>query len=217
MEIKVKSYSTQSSLISSIIFFIIGGILLTNAEHIKNFISIGIGIILAVISIISLVIYYLSRKKEESIQNRKALIYGVVLLILAIIFIFFSSIVEQFIKFIIGGWILFSGIIRLINTLSMNHKNNKFVPLLIVAILLIAVGIYTIIGNLFDDILKAVGIIMMLYSVIEIVGYVFYTKDKQEKEEEGATSLIIKDKKEEKSIKKKNKIKDVIDSEDEKK
>lgn len=213
MEIKVKSYSTQGSLISSIIFLIIGGVLITYADSVKKFISIGIGTLLAVIAVISLIIYYLSRRKEDSIPNKKALIYGVVLLVLAIIFIFFSGIVEQFIKFIVGGWILFSGIIRLINTLSMNNKNTKFIPLLIVAILLIAVGIYTIIGNLFDDILRAVGIIMIIYSVIEIVGYVFYTKDKQEKEEEGATSLIIKDKEKDTEVTKKSKkkIKDVED------
>lgn len=220
MEIKVKSYSTQSSLISSIIFIIIGGVLITYADSVKTFISIGIGTLLATISVISLVIYFLSRRKEDSIPNKKALILGVVLLVLAIIFIFFSGIVEQFIKFIVGGWILFSGIIRLINTLSMNYKNTKFIPLLIVAILLIIVGIYTIIGNLFGDILRAVGFIMIIYSIIEIVGYIFYTKDKQEKDQEGATSLIIKDKeKEEKTEvtkKSKKKVKDVEEDNNEK-
>lgn len=218
MEIKVKSYSTQGSLISSIIFLIIGGVLITYADSVKTFISIGIGTLLAVISVVSLVIYYLSRRKEDSIPNKKALIYGVVLLVLSIIFIFFSGIVEQFIKFIAGGWILFSGIIRLINTLSMNNKNTKFIPLLIVAILLIAVGIYTIIGNLFDDILRAVGLIMIIYSVIEIVGYVFYAKDKQEKEQEGATSLIIKDKEKDTEVTKKSKkkVKDVEEDNEEK-
>lgn len=220
MEIKVKSYSSQSSLISSIIFIIIGGVLITYADNIKTFISIVIGTLLATISVISLVIYYLSRRKEDSIPNKKCLVYGVVLLVLAIIFIFFSGIVEQFIKFIVGGWILFSGIIRLINTLSMSTKNTKFLPLLIVAILLIIVGIYTIVGNLFSDILKSVGLIMIIYSIIEIAGYIFYTKDNQEKEEEGTTSYIIKEKEEEEvkvTKKSKKKIKDVKEDQDEKK
>ena len=71
MEIKVKSYSTQGSLISSIIFLIIGGVLITYADSVKKFISIGIGTLLAVISVVSLVIYYLSRRKEDNIPNKE--------------------------------------------------------------------------------------------------------------------------------------------------
>ncbi len=205
MEIKVKSYSTQSSLISSIIFFILGGILFTSADKVISFLSIAIGIILATTGIVFLVLYFISIKKLE--QNKKYLINGIVTLIISIIFIFFSGVIEQFIRFIVGGWILFSGIIRLVNVLSMNNKNTKFFPLLIVSILLIIVGIYTIvIGNI---ILSSVGLIMMIYAGIEIIGYIFYSKDKQEKEETGATSLIIPEKTEEKTKKKKENIKDV--------
>lgn len=205
MEIKVKSYSTQSSLISSIIFFILGGILFTSADKVISFLSIAIGIILATTGIVFLVLYFISIKKLE--QNKKYLINGIVTLIISIIFIFFSEVIEQFIRFIVGGWILFSGIIRLVNVLSMNNKNTKFFPLLIVSILLIIVGIYTIvIGNI---ILSSVGLIMMIYAGIEIIGYIFYSKDKQEKEETGATSLIIPEKTEEKIKKKKENIKDV--------
>lgn len=205
MEIKVKSYSTQSSLISSIIFFILGGILFTSADKVISFLSIAIGIILATTGIVFLVLYFISIKKLE--QNKKYLINGIVTLIVSIIFIFFSGVIEQFIRFIVGGWILFSGIIRLVNVLSMNNKNTKFFPLLIVSILLIIVGIYTIvIGNI---ILSSVGLIMMIYAGIEIIGYIFYSKDKQEKEETGATSLIIPEKTEEKTKKKKENIKDV--------
>lgn len=205
MEIKVKSYSTQSSLISSIIFFILGGILFTSADKVISFLSIAIGIILATTGIVFLVLYFISIKKLE--QNKKYLINGIVTLIISIIFIFFSGVIEQFIRFIVGGWILFSGIIRLVNVLSMNNKNTKFFPLLIVSILLIIVGIYTIvIGNI---ILSSVGLIMMIYAGIEIIGYIFYSKDKQEKEETGATSLIIPEKNEEKIKKKKENIKDV--------
>ena len=124
MEIKVKSYSTQSSLISSIIFFILGGILFTSADKVISFLSIAIGIILATTGIVFLVLYFISIKKLE--QNKKYLINGIVTLIISIIFIFFSGVIEQFIRFIVGGWILFSGIIRLVNVLSMNNKNTKF-------------------------------------------------------------------------------------------
>ena len=122
MELKVKSYSSQSSLISSIIFFIIGAILFSNADRVIEIISIAIGLILATTGIISLVIYYFKLKKNNHSETG-SLTLGIITIILAIIFIFFSSLVEQFIRFIIGGWILFSGIIRLINALSSGKRN----------------------------------------------------------------------------------------------
>lgn len=213
MEIKVKSYSTQGSLISSIIYFIIGGILFAKADEVLATLSLIVGIIIAISGIVSFVIYYINRKKDIEYKNHKNLVYGIVLLVIATIFIFFSNIVAQFIRFIIGGWILFTGIIRLINSLSMNNKNNKFIPLLIVSLLLIAIGIYTIVKG--DIILSSVGLIMMLYAGIEILGYIFYSKDKQEVEEVGATSLIVPT--EEKKEKQKAKVKDVKEKKTKKK
>ena len=133
-------------------------------------------------------------------------------LINSIIFIFFANIVEQIIRFIIGAWILFSGINRLINALSINKKDKKFLPLLIIAALLIIVGIYTIVIG--DVVLSTIGIIMMIYAGIDIIGYIFYTKDKVEKEEEGTTTLIVpeKDEEVEEKAKSKKKTKDVKDS-----
>ena len=50
---------------------------------------------------------------------------------------------------------------------------------------------------------------MMIYAGVEIVGYIFYSKDKLEKEEEGVTSLIVPDTEEEKEDSSKINIKDV--------
>ena len=208
MEIKVKSYSQQSSLISSILFFILGACFL-NAEDIAEKIIFGIGIFLAVMAVIEFVIYFLQRKNNpENKPKLTGLIYAIITLVFAIIFIFFYSVVEQFIRFIIGFWVLFSGIIRLINALSYSPKNKKFIPLLIVSLLLIAVGIYTIVKD--NIILHTAGIIMMIYAVIEIIGFIVYTKDSAESVDPGSETLIIpeNDKKLEK-VKKTKKIKDV--------
>lgn len=194
MEIKIKSYSSQSSLLSSILFFILGAILFTSADKVMSTISIIIGIILATSSVISLVIYFFQTKNGFGFAKKGNLIFGLLTLILAIIFIFFSNIVEHFIRFIVGAWILFTGIIRLINVLSMNNKNNKFISLLLVSILLIIVGVYTILVG--DVILSTIGIIMMIYAVIEIVGYILYSKDTIAPEEPGTTTLLVPEEKE---------------------
>lgn len=211
MEIKVKSYSTQSSLISSILFLILGGIICAFAEEIETTIFFCIGLFLAFIALISIIMYIVSVKREQSeVAN---LAFGIVLSIFAGIFIFSPGIIHTIIKYLIGGWIFFNGIMRLITALSYNHKNTKFIPMLVVSILLIIIGLFTILMN-FGEELRIVGIIIIAYSLIDIMGYIFYSKDKREMEEEGTASIIVnKVEKEKSGSKRKNKkIKDVEES-----
>jgi len=190
MEIKIKSYSSQSSLISSILFFILGAILFTSADKLLNIVSIIIGTLFATSGAISLVIYFLQSKNLENGGKKGNLIFGIIAFIMAIIFIFFSNIVEQAIRFVVGGWILLTGILRLINVLSMPKKDKKFLQLLLVAAILIFIGIYTIVKELFG--LDIIGIIMMIYAAVEIIGYILYSKDKPETEvKEGTTTLLV--------------------------
>ncbi len=209
MEIKVKSYSQQSSLISSILFFILGAMFL-NAEEIANKIIFGLGIIIAVLAVVEFIVFIVTYRKAETDEERPKLIrlfFPIMTLAIAIVCIFFYGIVEQFIRFIIGFWILFTGIIRLINALSISPKNKKFIPLLIVSLLLIGVGIYTIVkGNI---ILHGLGIIMMIYAVIEIIGFIFYSKGNIDSVEPGTETLIVPDDEKKEEKKKKNKVKTI--------
>jgi len=71
------------------------------------------------------------------------------------------------------------------------------------------VGIYTIIIG--DVILSSIGIIMMIYATIEIIGYIFYTKDTMKPEEPGTTTLIVPEEdNDNKKVDKKKKIKTKI-------
>lgn len=213
MEIKVKSYSSQSSLISAIIFFIFGAILFTNAEAVVSTLAFGIGLVLAVIAIIELIIYFINRK--QGTNKIYDLGRGIIALAIAIIFIFASSLVEQIIRFIIGFWCIFSGINRLINVISSSTKNSNFWPLLIVSIIMIFLGIYSIVVG--DIILSTIGLIMMIFAAIDIIGYIFYVKDTSAQEKEGATTLIIaKDSDRENEEKKEKNIKDVKNIEEKK-
>ncbi len=217
MEIKIKSYSSQSSLISSILFFILGAILFTSADKVIKTFSIGIGIILAVSAVVSIVLFLFQRRKNSLNAKIGNLAFGAIALALSIIFIFFSGLVEQFIRFIIGAWILFTGVIRLVNVLSMNAKSTKFWQLLIVSLLLIIVGVWTIVVG--DVFLTTYGLIMMIYAAIEIVGFILYSKGKvtTEEPEPGTTTLLVpeeikleetekKDNKVVKTVKEKNKL-----------
>lgn len=220
MEIKINTYKNQSSLISSIILFILGGILFTNPDIFVTTISKIFGIGLLLFSLVFIVTTILKWKtKPFPILTITSI---VILLLLSILFLFFSETIEKIIRIIVGFWILFSGINRLINALKITSRNKKFISLVIVSLLLIIIGIYTIVIG--DVLLSSIGIILMIYSALDIIGYIFYSKESEETVELSEDTTLIttktdKDNEEEKPKKIKNKkvkkIKD-IPSEEEK-
>ncbi|MBQ4031410.1 MAG: DUF308 domain-containing protein [Bacilli bacterium] len=213
MRIDIKSYSKKSSLVSSILFFILGAILTAYSERIMStaYRIIGAGFLVITIGIIvSLII---KKKRQEPIfLNRVAL--AIITLILSILFFFFHTVIDETIRFVIGAWILFSGVTRLISALRTNNKASKFFAILIVSLIQIGLGFFTIIKN--GIVLWVVGIILMLYAIIEIIGYVFYSKDNEnyDEDEEGDTKLLIPDKDDDQEKKKEKKVKKIKDVEE---
>lgn len=174
MKIEVKSYSSATSLISSIIFFIAGALLFTNPTGVVKILTYIIGGLLIVIGLFECVRNYLDIKKDNSISS-SPMIMGIVLCIVGIVFIFLAGAIEAAIRFVLGAWILFSGINRLINVLELKQKNKDFVIMLVVSIALILCGLYIILKS--NLVLQTVGIVMMIYSAIEIFGYIFAKKE----------------------------------------
>lgn len=171
-KITVIEYSNTNSLISAIVFLILGIILFTNPGGLVEFISYIIGGFLIVVGLINLIAY--SRElKKTNISNKTPLTTGIILVTIGIIAIFASSFIETLIRFIAGAWILYSGVIRLINAIN-NKEENSFIARLVIAILLICAGFYTIFrANL---VFSTIGLLLVIYSVLEIVGYIFYSK-----------------------------------------
>ena len=216
MEIKITNYKNQSSLISSIIFFILGGILFTNPDIFVTTISKIVGAALLLIAIVFMITTFINRKtKPFPVITISSII---IIILLSIMFLFFSETVEKIIRIVVGFWILFSGITKLINALKITNKNKKFISLIIVSLLLIIIGIYTIVIG--DVLLSSIGIILMIYSALDIIGYIFYSKDSEEIVEINKETTLITDgsevKEENKKRRKTKKIKDVSNIEEEK-
>ena len=169
----VIEYSNDTSLVSSILFLIFGIILFTNPSGILNFISYIVGGILIIIGIFNILSYRKTLKKLNIDQKYK-LISGVILIIFGLFVILFSSLIEMTIRLICGGWILYSGIIRLIETLNNRENKISFISRLIVSILLVICGFYVAIET--NLIFSTIGLFIIIYAILEIIGFIFYKK-----------------------------------------
>ena len=111
----------KNSIFGSILFLLFGIILFTNPGVILKFVSYITGGILILIGLANIVSYKKILKKLN-IEETSKLISGIILIVLGLIVIIFSSLIETTIRLVFGGWIIYSGIMKLIA--SMNIKND---------------------------------------------------------------------------------------------
>ena len=173
MKIEIKTYSNISSLISAIVFLIIGALLFTNPGGVVKFISYIIGTIIIIIGLFNLLKYF-SLKKQNIIIN-SFLVTSIICLVIGFLAIICSGAVETSIRYIMGAWILFSGINRLILSLNLMNQKFPYLAILILSIAMILCGLYIILKT--NLVFKMIGLFIMIYSIFEIVGYILYSKN----------------------------------------
>ena len=171
--IKIKKDSF--TLISAILFLILGTILITNPDLIIKFITYIIGAIIIILGGIKLFTYLKNKKQELNDYNN--LVLGITFIVIGIIIMFCSSVIAFIIRLIMGAWLLFNGVTKLM--LSLELKGIKlqtwYIPL-IISIIMIICGLYTILER--NIIGVAGGVVLVIYSVSEIVQYVIIPKSK---------------------------------------
>lgn len=162
----------KSSIITSILFFILGICLVVNPGGMVKFITYIIGLIFAVYGSIKLYNYY---KAKETVSNIQ-LTLGITSIVIGIIIMFCNGIIEFVIRLIMGGFILANGLNKLIVALNSKDTNDKWQGLLAIAIILILVGLYVILKS--NIVFSTVGIVLIIYSSIDLISYIMYPKNK---------------------------------------
>jgi uncharacterized membrane protein HdeD (DUF308 family) len=209
MKIEIKTKNSKTNLLTALIFLIVGALMLANPNQVVAIISYICGIVLITYGIYACIKNYYDTKADSSTSSTFLMI-GITCLVVGLLFIFLANVIGIALQYVFGAWILFSGINRLINALQLDKNDNNYIIQLVVAALLIIAGLYTILKS--NLALSFVGLIMMIYAILEIVGFVFNKNSNQNdttvtvtKNEDKESN--IKDAKiiESKSTKKKNK------------
>lgn len=213
MRVEVKSYNNNSSLVSAILFFILGAIMFTNPDTMVVVISRILGGILILFGLYSCIKNYILVRQNTQV-SAIPMVAGLSCMAIGSVFFFAAGFVEAMVRFVIGGWILLSGIVRFASAMQIDKKNNpKFFSLLIISLLLILAGLYTILeANLA---FQTIGIVLMIYAGLEIFGWLTNKsvvketmtkeekKKKRSKNKDVVDAVIIKDDTDEKKNSKK--------------
>jgi len=198
-----ESRITVNNLIYALLFLVFGIILLTSTEDLITIVSKVIGGVLIVIGIIKAIIYiYMKGKLGE--YSLSKLIVSLLFISFGALLIFLSGTLSFAIRTVIGIWIVFSGINRVIFAISISTLDKKsFLVYLITSLLMISLGIVIITGVL-DQL---IGLLIIIYSVMEIVNYIYFKVKNKDFEE-----VVEKPVKKEKKLKRltKGKVVDAI-------
>ena len=185
----------KSSFISGILFFFFGLFVFLNPDMIVKFISYFIGGVLIALGLYKTVNYYVQDKKN-GIVNTNELGFGVTMAILGILLVCLAGTIEFLTRVIIGAWLIVSGLSRISSTFYTTDRGSKFYSLIVVGLIYIGGGLYTIIDSNLP--FKILGIFMMVYGVIDFMGYFVYkdtfTSSKEPKIKEAE---LIEEKREE--------------------
>lgn len=157
--------------LNGIIFFVLGLIVFFNPDSIIQFVSYFLGGLLIGLGIYKCSSYYVQNKKT-GIVNSNELYFGITVIVLGLVIILLSSAVELLFKLVIGIWLILSGISKIYSTFTSTDRSHKFYTLLIMGVIFIAAGLYTIlVSNLA---VKLIGLFMAIYGIIEFASFFVY-------------------------------------------
>lgn len=189
-----------NNLIYALLFLLFGIILMTRWDLI-TIASKVIGAVLIVVGIVKTIVYIYMKGKMGN-YNILELITGLLVISCGVLLLTYSSALSFAIRTIVGFWVLFSGINRIILAISIRtFDKTGFKVYLITSLLMIVIGICLMTG-LVD---KVIGLFIIGYSVTEIVNYIYYrtknkTSESKEKVQKKSTKTKIKRLKEPKVI-----------------
>jgi len=161
---------TINNLIFSLLFFVFGIILLTSTDDLISIASKIIGVILIIVGIIKTIIYIYMKGKLGKYKITE-LIVGILIICCGVLLLLYSSALSFAIRIVIGTWVFFVSINKIIFALSIRHIDSTgFKVYITTSLLMLIVGMFLLSG-FFD---KIVGIFIIIYSIIEIIDYIYF-------------------------------------------
>lgn len=162
------------SIIESVIFGILGLILIWYPVTTLKIISFVLGAIFIIFGISKIINYFLSKGKYDFYNYD--LIFGLMAAILGIITIACSDTISAIFRIIIGIWIVYSALIRINISVKLRAtKVDAWIPSLVLAIIMLLCGVFVAMNA--GSVMATIGIVMLVYSIIDIIENIIFMKN----------------------------------------
>ena len=162
-----------TDIVISILFVILGALLIIKPSEMMSVISILLGMVLFIIGFLKLVDYFTSKDKEDYL-----LTFALVAAVLGVIVLFCSDVITGIFRIALGIWIIVSGIKNFQTTLVWKEvKSGLWTTTLICSMLMIISGIVILVSTTLA--FRIVGIAIVIYAVLDIISRLIFIKEVQ--------------------------------------
>ncbi len=170
MGVKIFSEKGTTNLILPGICIALGLILATNPEAITSIISIILGALLILLGIIKLFGYNSTNKTDGSLFTT-----AILCIVSGIVVMFFTHIILEFLRILIGTWIIYAGIMGLIKVIKWREYTSKlWIVSLILSVILFGIGLFVLINS--NAIVQTLGIVIVIYGIIDVIANIIFMK-----------------------------------------
>lgn len=169
------------SIITSLIFVILGLFLFVRPDATITTISYIIGIALLILGILSIIRYFKSCFGISPFDFN--LVYGVLVIIAGLYLIFNPLLLEVIFPVILGIWIIINAVTKFQYSLILyKMKKSDFKYTLIISLLVFILGIILLINPLKSILLitQIIGIFIIIYAVLDIIDNFVLNRNKED-------------------------------------
>ena len=160
----------RASIITSIILFLFGLVLIFNSEEFIKSISIIIGLLLLVIGILPVTDFF--RYRRDDMISGISLISGIFSIVCGLMFLLNENMLMILIPVFIGVWMIINGVNKFRFSFELKDMEEKtWVITFIFSIVIIVCGGYLIINPVrgVKLVSQTLGIIICIYSILDII------------------------------------------------
>lgn len=160
----------RMSMVSSIILFLFGLILILNTETFIKSVSAIIGVILLLIGIFPVIDYF--RYRKEGVLAGIGLISGVFSIVCGLMFLLNENMLMILVPVFIGVWMIINGINKLQIAFEIrDNEERSWIVTFIFSIIIIVAGAYFIINPISGAqiVTSTLGIIICIYAILDII------------------------------------------------
>ena len=159
-----------TDIIISILFVILGVLLIIKPYEMMSVIYILLGMVLFIMGFLKLVDYFTSKDKEDYL-----LTFALVAAVLGVIVLSCSDVITGIFRVILGIWIIVSGIRNFQTALIWkNVRSGYWTATLLFSMITIIAGIAILVSTTLA--LRVVGIIILVYAIMDIATRMIFMK-----------------------------------------
>lgn len=174
---KVLKKTGWIAILESIIFAILGIIIVYKPEGTVRVITGILGTIFILAGIYKIINYFISKGSNDFYNFN--LIYGLTAIVIGIVTMAYMNVISSVFRIIIGVWIIYTSFVRISTSLQIKRIGSSvWIYSLILAIIMFICGLYTIINP--GTIIVTIGAIMIIYAIIDMIENIIFMKNVKE-------------------------------------